>query len=572
MNTMNRSAKSWNGITKKRGWVAALSAGLLMAVPACSIPELCRPQSWHSMPNAYSKNNDPSEAFIGSQNSAQLGWCQFFDDPTLKDLIAESLAGNQELKILAQDIRIANNEILARRGAIFPFLSLGTRAGIEKSSRFTRDGAVEDQLLAAPNKGFPDPLPNFLMAADVSWEVDIWRKLRNARDAATLRYLGTQAGRNYVVTRLVADVAENYYELLALDNRLVTLEQTIQIQQASFKTAQALKEAARGTELAVQRFQAEVQKNQSEKLIIQQQVTEAENRINFLAGRFPQLVARPQVEFLDLQLRALDVGVPSEQLQYRADIRQRERELAAAGLDVRVARAQFFPSLILTAGVGYEAFNTKYLFSSPESLIYNAAGGLVGPLINRAAIKAEYQSANARQLQAVYDYQQTILNAHIEVINNLSMVENFANSIEIKKQQLRSLEASVDNATKLFQSARGDYIDVLLSQRDLMEARMVLIETKQQQLTAVINAYQALGGGGRPGDFIIENAELVASADLEADVSQLTDIASDKSTSNAASSSAIAGSQSPAEPASPTIGAPTNNAGTVPNSGTATDK
>ncbi len=114
----------------------------------------------------------------------------------------------------------------------------------------------------------------------------------------------------------------------------------------------------------------------------------------------------------------------------------------------------------MTAGVGYEAFNTKYLFSSPESLIYNAAGGLVGPLINRAAIKAEYQSANARQLQAVYDYQQTILNAHIEVINNLSMVENFANSIEIKKQQLRSLEASVDNATKLFQSARGDYIDV----------------------------------------------------------------------------------------------------------------
>ncbi len=164
----------------------------------CKIPELCRPQAWHSMPNAYSKNNDPNAATISSQNSAQLGWCQFFDDPTLKDLIAESLAGNQELKILAQDIRIANNEILARRGAIFPFLSLGTRAGIEKSSRFTRDGAVEDQLLAAPKQSFPDPLPNFLMAADVSWEVDIWRKLRNARDAATLRYLGTQAGRNYV--------------------------------------------------------------------------------------------------------------------------------------------------------------------------------------------------------------------------------------------------------------------------------------------------------------------------------------------------------------------------------------
>ncbi len=96
------------------------------------------------------------------------------------------------------------------------------------------------------------------------------------------------------------------------------------------------------------------------------------------------------------------------------------------------ARAQFFPSLVITAGVGYEAFITRYLFNSPESLIYNAAGGLLGPLINRAAIKAEYLNANARQLQAIYDYQQTVLNAHIEVINRLSMVENFAQSIEVK--------------------------------------------------------------------------------------------------------------------------------------------
>ena len=378
---------------------------------------------------------------------------------------------------------------------------------LKKSSRFTREGAVEDQLTAAPGKGFPEPLPNFLVAADVSWEVDIWRRLRNARDAASLRYLGTQAGRNYVVTRLVADVAENYYELLALDNRLQILDKTIQIQQESLNTAKAFKEAARGTELAVQRFQAEVQKNQSEKLIIQQQITEAENRINYLAGRYPQPVARSSVEYIDLNFQALNVGVPSQQLLNRADIREAEREVAATGLDVRVARAQFYPALVLTAGVGYEAFNTKYLFDSPESLIYNAAGGLVGPLINRAAIKADYLTANARQLQAVYDYQQTVLNAHIEVINSLSMVENFTNSIEIKKQQLKSLEASVDNATKLFQNARGDYIDVLLSQRDLLEAKTILIETKQQQLTAVINAYQALGGGGTAGAFIEQGLE-----------------------------------------------------------------
>lgn len=518
---MNHSANYWNTKLKRRTLLGAMGASLVLVTPGCKIPEICCPQAGKPLPSMYVSNNDPNQVVADDGSSAQLGWSEFFDDAVLKSLIAEALSGNQELKILAQDIRIANNEIMARRGSIFPFFSLGASSGIEKSSRFTRAGAVEDQLTVAPGKGFPDPLPNFLVAADVSWEVDIWRKLRNARDAATLRYLGTQAGRTYVVTRIVAEVAENYYELLALDNQLLTLEQTVLIQQQSLATAKALKDAARGTELAVQRFQAEVQKNESERTIIRQKITEAENRINFLLGRYPQPIPRPSVDYLDLNLRALSFGVPSEQLQNRADIRQAERELSAAGLDVRVARAEFFPSLILTAGVGYEAFNTKYLFSSPESLIYSAAGGLVGPIINRAAIKAEYLNANARQLQAVYDYQQTVINAHIEVVNRLSMVDNLSKSIELKKQQLKSLEASVENASRLFQNARGEYIEVLLAQREMMEARMIIIETKREQLGAVINAYQALGGGGNPGDFVIEEAEFIEEVPLTEPASPL---------------------------------------------------
>ena len=118
--------------------------------------------------------------------------------------------------------------------------------------------------------------------------------------------------------------------------------------------------------------------------------------------------------------------MPPQLLQNRPDIRQAERELAAAGLDVRVARANFFPKLIITAGVGYEAFNTKYLFLTPESLIYNVAGDLVAPLINKSAIKADYFNANARQLQAVYEYQRVVLNAFTEVINRVSKVQNYS--------------------------------------------------------------------------------------------------------------------------------------------------
>ena len=128
-------------------------------------------------------------------------------------------------------------------------------------------------------------------------------------------------------------------------------------------------------------------------------------------------------------------------------------------------------------------------------MIANVAGNLLVPLINKKAIKAEYRSANARQLQSVYNYQRVILNAFAEVINRLSKVENYRKSIEIKKQQLESLDASVEAASRLFQSARADYVDVLFAQRDLNDARTVLVETKQQQLSAIVNTYQALGGG-----------------------------------------------------------------------------
>ena len=162
---------------------------------------------------------------------------------------------------------------------------------------------------------------------------------------------------------------------------------------------------------------------------------------------------------------------------------------------MRVARANFFPKMFITGGVGYEAFNTKYLFFTPESLIYNVAGDLVAPLINRIAIKADYMNANAKQLQALYDYQRVILNAFTEVVNRVTKVQNYSRSIEIKKQQLESLETAVEVASKLFQNARVEYMDVLFAQRDRNDARIVLIETKSEQLSAIVNAYQALGGG-----------------------------------------------------------------------------
>jgi outer membrane protein, multidrug efflux system len=389
--------------------------------------------------------------------------------------------------------------VLSRRGAYMPFVSLAAGAGLEKVSSFMPEGAGVRDDPFRPGQLIPNPFGNFLLGANITWQIDIWRQLRNARDASALRYFRTGEGRNYLVTRLIAEIADNYYALMSYDKRLELLDNIIALQQQSLRFAELKKEAARGTELAVQRFRAEVRKNQSEKLIVRQDIIEVENRINFLLGRFPQAVDRTTSgvidDFVNLNLHALSVGVPSQLLRYRPDIRAAERELEATGLDIKVARARFYPALFINSGVGYQAFNTKYLLITPEALIYNIAADLAAPLINRKAIKAEYMTANARQLQALYNYQRTILNAFTEVINRVSKVENYAKSIEIKKQQVKALEASVDYANRLFQTARSDYVDVLFAQRDLLDARRVLIDTKREQLSAIVNAYQALGGG-----------------------------------------------------------------------------
>ncbi len=480
---MTEARKKFRGCTL----ATVVFSGVLIGNQGCRIPELCHPDRVKPLPETFNGE-------INWENSACVELHDFFNDPMLTDLVGQALVDNLELKILAQDIRIASNEVLARRGAYFPFVFFGARAGAEKSGDFTREGAVESNLLAN-GKSFPDPLPDFLVGTNVSWQIDIWKKLRNARSAAALRYLGTAEGRNYVITRLIADVAEEYYDLLALDNKLRTLDKTIELQEKSLEVAKAKKDAGRVTELPVQRFQAEVRKNQSEKQLLAQEIVEAENRINFLAGRFPQPIERQTVDFINLNLHSLSAGVPAQLLQNRNDIRQAERELAAAGLEVQVARANFYPSLNISAGVGYRAFNSGFLFSTPASLVYNAFGDVVAPLINRAAIKAAYMTANAEQLQAAYNYQQTVLNAFTEVMNYMSKVDKYGKSIEIKKQQLESLEGSVDSATKLFQGGRAEYVEVLLAQRDLQDAKIVNIETKKQQLTAIVNAYQALGGG-----------------------------------------------------------------------------
>lgn len=461
-----------------------------LSIAGCKAPAVISRDEHKIVPVTYNDHSDTT-------NTAAVPWRSFFRDPALVNLIDTALKNNQELMITLQEIGVARNDIRVRKGALLPMVGAKAGVGVEKVGRYTSQGAGDAGTEIEPGKEMPEPLGDFNIGVFANWEVDIWKKLRSSKQAAIDRFLSTVEGKNFVLTNLIAEVANSYYELLALDNQLTIVKQNIELQQNALGVVKIQKEASRTTELAVQKFEAEVLKSQSMEFEILQKIRETENRINFLLGRYPQPIARDQSNYAVLLPATVSTGIPSQLLANRPDIKQAELELAAAKLDVKVARAEFYPTLEISAGLGLQAFKPSYLVKMPESILYSLAGDLAAPLINRNTIKAEYNTANAKQLQAVYNYERTILNAYLEVSNQLSNIGNLEKSYNLKLKQVNALTRSIDIANDLFRNARADYLEVLMTQRDVLEAKLELIETKKQQLNAAVNVYRDLGGGWR---------------------------------------------------------------------------
>jgi len=453
---------------------------------ACKIPVLVTKQENKTVPAFYNATQD-------STNAASLKWRQYFTDPYLIAIIDTALKNNQELNIALHEIEMDKNEIQARKGEYLPFVNVGGVAGIEKTGRYTFDGISEEDIKANPEKG-PQHIGDFRIGVYASWELDVWKKLRTAKKSAALRYLSTIEGRNFMVTNIIAEISSSYYELLALDNLMLIIQQNIDLQKNALRMVKLEKDAAKVSQLAVNRFDAQLLHTQNLQYDIQQQIVVTENRINFLSGRFTQHVARAGTAITDIPVDVVQSGIPSQLLLNRPDIRQAELALAAAKLDVQVARANFYPSFRLSAGTGFTAFNPGFVFR-PESFLYNLAGDAVGPLINKNGIKAAYNNANEKQIISAYNYERSILSAFIEVVNHLSLMDNYKKSYETKSKEVAILTQSIDISNKLFVATKADYIEVLLTQREALDSRIELIETKLKQLQAKVNIYRALGGG-----------------------------------------------------------------------------
>ena len=469
--------------TKSKLYYVITILVILMSIVACKTPQA-------TMPQDTLKDSLPT---LSKDSSVTISpaWREFFQDPMLQKLIETALQNNQDLKITLQELAIAKSAITAKQAALLPSVTANIGAGVSKVGRYTAEGAGNVGTEITPGHNIPTVIPDLNPSLQVDWTIDLWNKLNSGKKAAVERYLASEAGQRAIKSQLVADVAENYYLLLALDYKLSVMQQYISLQKDAVRIAQIQKEADADTQLAVEKFEAELAKAQADEFLLRQSIVETENNLNLLLGRFPQTIQRTKVDFLQLPMPTTAHSLSTQLLLQRPDVIQAEHQLKAAKWDVETARKEFLPSFNISAAIGLNAFNPKYLFKLPESLVFNALGGLTAPLINKKAIQANFAQADALQIEALYNYDKTLLTAFIETSTLQSKISNIKLLQQFKQKQNDALIRAVSAAQKLYLNNRATYLEVIDSERGQLDCKMELIDAKSQQLSTLIEMYSA---------------------------------------------------------------------------------
>ncbi|OAI13034.1 RND transporter [Methylomonas koyamae] len=445
------------------------------------------------MPASFQDHPDKKD----SAPVSNINWREYFADHHLLKLIDASVANNHDLQIALQRIETSRASVKLANAAMLPKVDLNIGGGVRKFGLYTMDGAGNASTEITPGNTVPEHLTDMFVGLQSSWEIDVWGKLENQRKAAASTYLSSIEAANFVISNLVADVAIYYNELLALDHELDIVRRTMEKEREALEVIKLQKEAGRANELAVQQFQAELLNTQVSEKTILQQIAETENKINYLLGRYPQAIERSKEVFFTETPHELSVGVPSQLLENRPDVRAAGHQIEASQFDLKAAKAAFYPNFNISATFGFQAFNPEFLFTTPASIAYSVFGQMIAPIINMKALEAQFNTAKANQLSAMYNYQKTILNAYVEVANQLSSIKNLQEINALKKQQSEALKQSVDVSNELYKFARATYLEVLIAQQSALQSNLELINVTKQQRIARINLYKALGGGWR---------------------------------------------------------------------------
>ena len=423
---------------------------------------------------------------------------QVFNDTYLRALIDTALHHNYDLLSAAQQVKVAETRLMAAKKAGMPSLDLSLSAGIDKYADYTMNGVGNYDTNLSPNinkdQHIPGPTPEYFAGLRSSWEIDLWGKLKNQRQAAYARFLGSREGRRLLITQIVAGVTGLYYELTAMDNELAIIRRNITLQESAVATVHIQKAGGRATELAVQQFTAQLLGTRALESGVKQEIASLENQLNALLGRLPQPIPRSAVKDSQALPDSIKNGIPASLLLRRPDVQRAELELAAAKADVNAARAAFLPSLNITPYAGFNAFKAGLLFKTPASIAWGALGNLTAPIFNKKQIKAQYDISQSNAFTAFYDYQQAIVNGYQEVASALNKVENQEQAFALKSQEVLVLQQAVATANVLFSTGYANYLEVITAQKSVLEAELALVTTRRNVYQGMVSLYRALGG------------------------------------------------------------------------------
>jgi len=469
-----------------------LLIALSLLMFACKTNQVSTTGDLKALPEKFNESSD-------SISISPAKWNKVFFDENLIALIDSALKNNYDLRATLQKVEMAKAGLRFTRGIRLPDLALNTAVGRRKFGEYTMDGVGNYDTRFSPNindkQQIPNPLPDYYVGFQSSWELDLWGKLKNQKKAAAARFIASQYGRDLIVTNLIAEVAKSYFELIALDNESAVLADNIELQQSALDLVNAQKSAGRANELGVEMMTAQLLNSKAINAEVQQRVLETESMLNFLCGTFPKTIKRDTSYFSVHLQSTLSTGIPSDLLRNRADIRQAEFELKAANASVKAAQLAFYPNININAALGLQSFNATLLLEMPASLAYNAVGGLAAPLLNRRKLKADLMAGKADQKQAYVNYEKTVVNGFKEVYIALNNIKNTSIIYNFKKEEVEVLRKSILTSSELYKAGRANYLEIITSQKNTLQAQIELINFYKRQNFAIVDLYRSLGGG-----------------------------------------------------------------------------
>jgi multidrug efflux system outer membrane protein len=420
-----------------------------------------------------------------STTIADLPWKTLFADAGLQSLIQQGINENLDLKQAIERIKIAEATLLQSKAALLPSLSGDLSVTDAKQSRAA--------LNFPPGININTETQTYRAQLSTSWEADIWGKLSSAKRSAYASLLQTDAAKRAVQTQLIANIANAYYNLLALDKQLSITEETIKIREKDVETMKSLKEGAVVNGAAVVQSEANLYAAQVTLPDLKRSIRETENALSILLGKGAGKIDRSTLDQQTVYGN-LQTGVSAQLLQNRPDVLAAELAFRAAFENKNVAKAYFYPALTLTANAGLSSLSLKNFFDN--SLFYNLIGGITQPIFNKGQNKARLKTAEAQQQIAFYSFQQTLLTSGQEVSNALFAYQTAAEKEATRAKQIASLTKAVDFTKELLRfSSATNYTDVLTSEQSLLAAQLSSTNDRLQKLQSVVNLYKALGGG-----------------------------------------------------------------------------